>query len=201
MCLLLYPSDYLHLTKALGHVALTQVPLQVLMSPAAYISKFKPGAASIFSLLTSVPQSTVTSYHRLFGRIVVMPLLFGHATLYLLFFVRTSHPEFGILLAKRVRDVDVQCGISVLCSAIALLLFKRPHGVGSKGVARTAVGSIQERRQSFYWGHISLVVFMCVSAFYHVVHARKYMLQALGASVLNGACSWAMIRWGSKVSK
>lgn len=170
------------------------------MSPAAYISTSKPTAASVFSFLTSVPQSAVTPYHRLFGRMVILPLLFSHASLYLLFFVQTNHPEFGTLLAKRVRDSDVQCGISALLSAAFLLLFTRPRGVASKGENRTA-GSIQERRKSFYWGHVSLAAFLCISAFYHVVYARKYMLQTLGASVLNGVFSWAMVRWGSKLSK
>ena len=166
------------------------------MSPAAYISTSKPSAASIFSFLTSVPQSTLTPYHRLFGRAVISPLILGHATLYLLFFVQSSHPEFGSLLAKRVNDLDVQCGISALCAAVALLLFTRPRGA-TKGATRTKeAGSMQERRQSFYYGHVSLVAVLGVAAYFHVAQAQKYMIQSLGAFVLNGVCSWVMVRWG-----
>ncbi|KAJ5973665.1 hypothetical protein N7481_010875 [Penicillium waksmanii] len=189
-------EDYLHLTKALAHVALSQVPLQILMSPAAYISTSKPSASSIFSYLTSIPQATVTPYHRLFGRAVISPLLFAHATLYLLFFVQSEHPDFGILLFKRVRDFDVQCGLLAVSMTILLLLFARPRGVASKGAL--GAGSMQERRRLFYYVHVFLVVVLCAAAYCHVAQAQKYMIQALGASLLNGVCSFLLVRWGGR---
>lgn len=194
-------ADYLHLTKALAHVALSQVPLQVLMSPAAYISTTKPSASSIFSFLTAIPQATVTPYHRLFGRVVISPLLFGHATLYLLFFVQSSHPEFSSLLAKRVRDFDVQCGLLALSATVSLLLFARPRGLArrSGAQAQTGTASMQERRRLFYFGHVLLVVALCVAAYFHVAQAQKYMVQAFGGFVLNGVCSVVMVRWGGRV--
>lgn len=168
------------------------------MSPAAFISTSKPSASSIFSFVTSIPQATVTPYHRLFGRMVISPLLVGHATLYLLFFVQTSHPEFGSLLNKRVRDLDVQCGMFAISMVISLVFFARPRGSGPKaGVAgRSAAGSMQERRRSFYLGHVSLVGMLCLAAYYHVAQAQRYMVQTLGAWLVNGAFSWAMVRWG-----
>ncbi|KAJ5586990.1 uncharacterized protein N7459_002755 [Penicillium hispanicum] len=194
-------EDYLHLTKALGHVALSQIPLQVLMSPAAYISTSKPSASSIFSFLTSVPQATVTPYHRLFGRVVISPLLFGHATLYLLMFAQSSYPRFSSLLAKRVRDFDVQCGLLAVSAAIAVLLFVRPRAATGKSQvrARPAAKSMQERRRSFYIGHVVFVGVLCVAAYFHVAQAQRYMGQALGAFVLNGACSLVAVRWGGKL--
>ncbi|KAJ5740424.1 hypothetical protein N7493_000296 [Penicillium malachiteum] len=195
LCVWSSGEDYLHLTKALGHVGLSQIPLQVLMSPAAYISTARPSAASILSFLTSIPQSTLTPYHRLFGRVVISPLLLGHATLYLLFFAQSSHPEFGTLLAKRVRDSDVQCGLSALFAAVALLFFIRPRG-GSMQKGRGSAGSMQERRQAFYIGHVSLVGMLCVAAYFHVAQAQKYMIQSFGAFVLNGVGSWVMVHWG-----
>lgn len=191
-------ADYLHLTKALGHIALSQVPLQALMSPAAYISTSKPSAGSIFSFITSIPQATITPYHRLFGRMVISPLLFGHASLYLLFFVQSSHPEFGSLLSKRVRDFDVQCGLLALSTAVLLLFFVRPRGVARKSGA-SPVASMQERRRSFYIGHVLLVTVLCAAAYWHVAQAQRYMLQTLGASVINGACSVVLVRWGGRV--
>ncbi|KAJ5746406.1 hypothetical protein N7520_011588 [Penicillium odoratum] len=191
-------DDYLHLTKALGHVALSQIPLQVLMSPAAYISISKPSAASVFSFITSIPQGTLTPYHRLFGRVVISPLLFGHASLYLLFFVQNSHPEFGILLAKRVRDFDVQCGLLALSGAVALFFFARPRVTTRRGAAGAA-GSIQDRRRVFYLVHVSLVALLCGAAYFHVAQAQKYMVQSLGAFLMNGVGSWAAVRWGGRV--
>ncbi|KAJ5938822.1 hypothetical protein N7466_001956 [Penicillium verhagenii] len=195
-------DDYLHLTKALGHVGLSQVPLQILMSPAAYISTSKPSAASIFSFITNVPQGTLTPYHRLFGRVVISPLIFGHATLYLLFFVQNSHPEFGTLLAKRVRDLDVQCGLLALSTAIVLLLFARPRGTAQKGASRVratvVAGSMQDRRRYFYLVHVSLVVVLCGAAYFHVAQAQRYMAQSLGAFVLNAVGSWVAVQWGGQ---
>ncbi|KAJ5084590.1 hypothetical protein NUU61_009169 [Penicillium alfredii] len=194
-------DDYLHVTKAMGHVALSQVPLQVLMSPAGYISTSNPAAPSLISLFTSISQPVLTPYHRLFGRLVVATLLVGHAALYLLFFVQSSHPAYGSLLAKRVRDFDVQCGLLALSSAAFLLLFARPRGAVPKTrfQAWLPAGSIHERRRLFYSGHLLLVVVLCVAAYYHVVQARFYMLQTLGASMLNGVWSWIMVRRGKRV--
>jgi hypothetical protein len=190
----------MHLTKALGHVALSQIPLQVLMSPAAYISTSKPAASSIFSFVTSIPQATVTPYHRLFGRMVISPLLVGHATLYLSFFIQTSHPEFGSLLNKRVRDLDVQCGLFAISMVISLVFYVRPRGAVSKTgtQGRSTASSMQERRRSFYYGHLSLVALLCFAAYYHVLQAQKYMTQALGAFLVNGVFSWAVVRWGER---
>ena len=132
---------------------------------------------------------------------VISPLLVGHAILYLLFFVQSSHPEYGILLAKRVLDLDVQCGLFAISMVVALLLFARPRVVPQKGAsrARAAVGSMQERRRVFYLAHVMLAGALCLAAYFHVAQAQKYMMQTLGAFMLNGLCSWAMVRWGDKM--
>ncbi|OQE10998.1 hypothetical protein PENVUL_c003G01361 [Penicillium vulpinum] len=148
-------DDYLHLTKALGQVGLSQLPLQVLMSP-AYISQ--PAASSVLSVLTGISQPALTPYHRLFGRAVVS-LLVAHAAMYTLFFVQSSHPEFGTLLFKRVQDLDVQCGLVAILLAVLLILFVRP--ASQKGLQAWLVqGTIQERRKMFYFVHVSLVVLL-----------------------------------------
>lgn len=169
------------------------------MSPAAYISTSKPAAPSVLAFLTSVSQATVTPYHRLFGRLVVS-LLFAHAALYLLFFLQSSHPEFGLLIYKRVRDLDVQCGLLAVAAAVLLLLFVRPWGVTQKGALGTqsAGKSMQKRRKSFYIGHVFLVFVLCSAAYYHVAQAQNYMLQACGAFLLNGVCSLVMVRWSGR---
>ncbi|KAJ5774368.1 hypothetical protein N7457_009264 [Penicillium paradoxum] len=175
-------EDYLHLTKALGHVGLSQLPLQVLMSPGD-ISH--PEASSVMSVVTGIPQRVLTPYHRLFGRTVVV-LLLAHATLYTLFFVQSSHPEFGILFYKRVEDLDVQCGMLAILSAALLFLFVRPT---SQQATQSLQGTLQERRKTFYYGHVSLVVLLCIAAYFHVQQAQKYILQTLAASMLNWVCS------------
>lgn len=194
-------TDYLHFTKALGRVALSQLPVQVLMSPAAYISTTRPTAPSIISSLTSISQSALTPYHRLFGRVIIAPLLFGHATFYLLFFVQSTHPEFGSLLAKRVLDRDVQCGMLAVSTLVAVLLFVRPRGTAPKTGLQAWLlqGSIKDRRRIFYIGHVSLVLGLCVVAYWHVAQARFYLGQTLAASVLNGVYAlWTVRKAGEK---
>lgn len=185
-------DDYLHLTKAVGHVALSQIPVQVLMSPAWYLSASKPASASVVSVLTGIPQPNLTPYHRLFGRVVMTPLLVGHATLYLAFFVQSSHPEFGSLLAKRIQDDDVQCGIAAVTMIVSVLLFVRP--VGNPRWLRWSTGSLREKREAFYYTHLLLVVLFGLSAYYHVAQAQTFILQALGAFVVNLGCCWAFAR-------
>ena len=189
-------TEYLHLTKALGHVALSQIPLQVLMSPAAYISSSNPSASSVFSFLTSVPQTTVTPFHRVFGRVVISPLLLGHATLYVQMFMQFSYPGYSSLFSKRVRDSDVQLGLIAVTALISLLLYVRPRAARRKGEARAQLSAetIRRRRLYFYIGHVSIVVILCTAAYFHVAQAQKYMAQTLGAFVLNGLCSLAMLR-------
>lgn len=116
--------------------------------------------------------------------------------------MQNSHPEFGILLAKRVRDLDVQCGLLALSTAVALLLFVRPRGTTQKGAARDRVAaarSVQDRRRTFYMVHVSLVVFLSIAVYVHVAQAQKYVVQSFGAFVLNGLGSWAAVRWGGRV--
>jgi hypothetical protein len=53
-------------------------------------------------------------------------------------------------------------------------------------------GTFRERRKMFYFGHVSLVVVLCVAVYFHVKQAQQYILQTLAASVLNWLCSWAL---------
>ncbi|KAE8351798.1 rerric reductase like transmembrane component [Aspergillus coremiiformis] len=183
-------NDYLHLTKALGHVALSQLPFQVLMSPAFYLVS-NPSSPSTMSLLTSISQPALTPYHRLFGRVVLSPLLAGHAALYLNFFAQSSHPDFGSLLAKRVQDLDVQWGLGGLTLAIMILLFGRPLRTTS-WVQLWPTSSIKGRRQVFYYVHVLLVMLLCIAAYGHVSQAQIFMHEALGASVINMICCWKL---------
>ncbi|KAB8278858.1 hypothetical protein BDV30DRAFT_202792 [Aspergillus minisclerotigenes] len=180
-------NDYLHLTKALGHVALSQLPFQVLMAPAFYLNSKNPATPSMMSILTSISQPALTPYHRLFGRIVMSPLLAVHAALYLNFFAQSSHPDFGSLLAKRIQDPDVQWGFGGLTFVFMILLFVRPLRTAF-WVQLWPTSSVKARREMFYYGHVSLVVLLCIAAYFHVAQAQIFVIEALGASALNGVC-------------
>lgn len=158
------------------------------MSPVSYINTSKPVSPTAISILTSIPQHILTPYHRVFGRLVLAPLLFGHATLYLFFFGLSEHPEFGILLWKRISDLDVQLGIAALFTIISLATLARPMSQG-RGL-QLGLSSMTRRRQVFYVLHVLLVVGLATAAYFHVSYARKYVLQALGCLVVNVACCW-----------
>jgi hypothetical protein len=182
-------SDYLHLTKALGHVAVSQLPFQVLMSPVWYISASRPTSPSVVSILTGIPQPALTPFHRLFGRVVISLLLIAHATLYLSFFVQSPHPDFSSLLVKRIHDLDVQCGLCGIVITIFILLLARPLG-STSGLWAMKTASIHMRRRVFCIAHVLLVAALCVAAYCHVAQAQTYVLQTLGAFALNMACCW-----------
>lgn len=189
----MFLSDYLHLTRALGHVGLSQLPFQVLMSPVWYISTSRLTSPSVVSFLTAIPQSALTPFHRLFGRVVLAPLLIAHATLYLSFFVQSSHPAFSSLLAKRIRDPDVQWGLCGIVSTILILLLTRPLG-STSGLRAMKTGSVHTRRKVFYIVHVLLVAALCLAAYCHVAQAQTFVLETLGAFSLNVAWCWMFSR-------
>ncbi|EEP77181.1 predicted protein [Uncinocarpus reesii 1704] len=140
-------DDYLHLTKSLAHTAMATIPIQVLFAP-------KLASRSNFVLrLLGVRQAIFTPYHRLYGRLVLFPLLTLHAILYITFFMRQS------LLAKRSSDADVQWGMAGIILAWAI------WSMSSGGKTLT--------KRQFYLGHVAMVMGLLVVAYFHVVHVRR----------------------------
>ncbi|KAL4779679.1 hypothetical protein BJX76DRAFT_340081 [Aspergillus varians] len=154
------------------------------MSPGFYVTS-TPRASSLLSSVTSIPQPTLTAYHRLFARVVISPLLVGHAIMYCLFFLQSSHPGFSSLFRKRILDLDVQLGISAVAMAIAIMIFARPKGT-SGGAWK---GSVKDRRRAFYAVHLLLVGLMCLAAYFHVAQAQAFVVESLVAFIVNlGSC-------------
>lgn len=120
--------------------------------------------------------------------------------MYLSFFLQSSHPDFGSLLAKRIGDRDVQWGLAALSTAISILLFTRPSGGQKKekgNLRMSAAGSwdsssTRTKRWVFYIGHVSLVVAFCVAVYFHVGYTGVYVLETLGAFVLNMAYNYLL---------
>lgn len=185
-------TDYLHLTKAMGQVALSQLPFQVLMAPASYIFASQPAAPSVASILTAIPQTKMTPFHRLLGRLVIAPLLLGHGTLYLLFFFLQSTPDSSQrLILRRIRDRDVQFGLVALATAVCLVYFlARPISQKRGLLGLWTKNSLKVRKRIFYGLHLLLVAMLAGAAFFHVVYARVYVLEALAGFAINLACCW-----------
>lgn len=163
--------------------------MQVLLSPALYLSRSKPGAPSIIASLTSLPQPLLNPYHRLCGRLILAPLLLGHAILYLGFFLQSPspRPEFSSLLAKRVRDPDVQWGLGAV-GFVVLVIFvlTRPFGGQRRGSSIwSAGGSVTDKRRRFYIAHVALVGVFCLAAYAHVAQAKVFVLETVGGFGIN----------------
>ena len=143
-------NDYLHLTKAFGHVAVSQLPLH-------YLLAWKTQRSPVV-LATGITPIQLNAYHRLFGR-MIHALLATHAILYVNFFVVKG------LLAKRIQDRDVRLGILAFWSFNILGLLALP--VVRKGYRRV-----------FYRSHVSLSGLIVVILFFHVPYTRRYVVQS-----------------------
>ncbi|EFW20192.1 conserved hypothetical protein [Coccidioides posadasii str. Silveira] len=158
-------DDYLHLTKSLAHTTMATVPLQIILSP-----KLSTRTNPLLRLL-GLPQSILTPYHRLYGRIVLFPLLTSHALLYTAFFILQS------LFSKRINDADVQWGVTGIF--LAWIIWSMSSG-----------GKSLTKRQ-FYVGHVVMVMGLFAVAYFHVIYVRRYVLEAVGIYVLD--VSWYAI--------
>jgi len=175
----------------MGQIGMSQLPIQVLLSPALYFLTSKPGAPSIISSLASLPQPHLNPYHRLCGRLVLAPLLLGHAILYFGFFLQSPSPdpEFSSLLAKRVGDPDVQWGIGAVWSVV-LVIFVLTRPFGGRGLSIWPAGApSKDKRKRFYIAHVTSVGVFCLAAYAHVAQTQTFVLETVGCIAINVAWS------------
>ena len=152
-------DDYMHLTKAFGHVAVSQLPLHYLLSMKA--------PTSPITLATGLTHERLNAYHRLFGRII-HGLLGTHAILYIRFFILND------LMAKRIQDRDVRLGL------IAFWLFNF--------LGLLAIPPIRKHvyHKIFYRSHVVISALVLPVLFFHVPYSRRYVAQAAVFWVANG---------------
>ncbi|KAL8770222.1 MAG: hypothetical protein Q9209_004064 [Squamulea sp. 1 TL-2023] len=143
-------DDYLHLTKRFGIIGASQLPLHYLL---ALKSPLTP-----ISYLTRLSHEELNPYHRALGRIVL--LFFSlHASFYLNFFIQKS------LLAKRIRDVDVQLGLLAITISLTL--------------GTTALAWIRKRNYFlFFLIHVTTSIAILPILYFHVSHLRIYILES-----------------------
>lgn len=152
-------NDYLHLTKRLGHVAISQLPLEYAM---AIKSTRNP-----IQIAAGLSWEALNPYHRLFGRIVHL-FLIAHAAMYMNFFIAAG------LLSKRIQDTDVRLGLA------AFWVFNI--------LAVTALPPVRKSgyHTRFYLPHIMTAFILLPILAFHVPYTRKYIYQALAAYVITG---------------
>ncbi|ETI23508.1 hypothetical protein G647_05310 [Cladophialophora carrionii CBS 160.54] len=153
-------EDYMHITKSLGHVAASQLPLHYLLS-------VKQTRYSPVTWATGMTHERLNAVHRLFGRIVHL-FLAAHAVLYLRFFVTMG------FLERRIKDRDVRLGVLAFWSFNLL-------GILSLPVVRRRV-----YLAVFYRSHVLLSAVVLAVLWFHVPYTRWFVGQA-GAIYLLGA--------------
>jgi NAD(P)H-flavin reductase len=156
-------NDYLHLTKALGHVAISQLPLHYLLA--------MKSPTSPLTLATAWTHERLNSVHRLLGRIVAI-LAFSHATLYLKFFLDKG------LLRKRLGDWDVRLGLMAFTLVALMSLLALPM-VRKRAYYR-----------GFYVGHVLGSALLLVVLWAHMRWTRRYVVQAACFWVANILLRW-----------
>ena len=143
--------DYMHLTKSLAHVTVSQLPIH-------YLLAFKSSQSPV-QMATGLSHERLNAYHRLLGRII-HAMLASHAILYLTFFVQAG------VLGKRIKDADVRLGVAAVCTLNTLGLLALPV-VREKAYLRL-----------FYRSHVILPATLLVLLWFHVRHTRIYVAQA-----------------------
>lgn len=152
-------DDYMHLTKAFGHVAISQLPLH-------YLLAMKTPNSPI-TLATGMTHERLNAYHRLFGRLI-HGLLAAHAVLYVRFFILKN------LMARRIRDRDVQLGLT------AFWLFNILGFLAVPPIRKKAYHKL------FYRSHVTISALVLVALFFHVPYSRRYVAQAAVFWTANG---------------
>ncbi|KAF2200060.1 hypothetical protein GQ43DRAFT_441914 [Delitschia confertaspora ATCC 74209] len=148
-------NDYLHLTKRLGSIGASQLPLHYLL---ALKTPYSP-----VQWLTRLSHEQLKAHHQVLGRIIFFLFLL-HASLYFTFFVLSG------FLAKRIRDRDVILGL------ISIALFSI--------MSTTALGPLRRwNYRIFYITHITIAGAIIAPLYFHAHHIRPYIIEVCAVAL------------------
>ncbi|PHH73186.1 hypothetical protein CDD82_5612 [Ophiocordyceps australis] len=143
-------TDYLHLTKRFGAIAVSQLPIQQLLA----LKALNPFAWAFCS-----SHETLNSLHRLLGRIIY-GLVLVHALLYNYYFLVTA------IWLKRFFALVVFCGVIAFGLITALII--------------TSTSSIRALSyRLFFITHIVSALLIPLLIFVHAPSARLYLVETL----------------------
>jgi NAD(P)H-flavin reductase len=148
--------DYLHLTKRLGIVATSQMPIQYLLA----LKAINP-----FAFVLRSSHEHINRYHRVLGRIIYF-LLTLHAILYNIFFI-----ESGIWF-KRFFAPIVFAGVAG---------FIVMHALNGTAMVRVR----QQSYRIFFIVHLLGAFAIPPLIYYHATSSRFYIGEAIGVFVLD----------------
>lgn len=143
-------SDYLHLTKRFGIIAISQFPIQYLLA----LKTLNP-----FAYVFRSSHEQINRYHRVLGRLIHL-LLTLHAIFYNIFFIGS-----GIWLTRFFAPV-VFAGVLGYLALCAL--------------STTAVAYVRELSyRVFFITHLAVAFAVPAMVYYHAASARLYLIEAL----------------------
>lgn len=149
-------SDYFHLTKRFGIIAVSQLPIQYLLA----LKALNPVAWAFRS-----SHEHINRYHRVLGRLIYS-FLWLHFIFYNVYFLIA-----GIWLKRFFAPV-------VFCGVVA--------SFGFHGVATTAMRTAREYSyRLFFVTHLVVALFIPVLLFFHAKSARLYVVEAFAIFVLD----------------
>lgn len=143
-------TDYLHLTKRLGLIAASQLPIQYLLS----LKFLNP-----FSYIFTSSHEHINRYHQVLGRVIYI-LLILHIILYNIFFI-----ESGIWLQRFFAPI-------VFAGVVASLFLHAMAGTALKLVRRW-------NYRVFFVTHLMAAFSIPVLIFFHAPSARVYVIEAI----------------------
>ncbi|KAK5459680.1 hypothetical protein LTS15_003809 [Exophiala xenobiotica] len=168
-------EDYMHLTKAFGHVAVSQLPLHYLLSVKSSSNSARRFGfpVGLVSVATGLSHERLNAYHRLLGR-VVHGLLGVHAVMYIRFFVGMG------VMQKRIGHWDVRLGLAAVWTVNLLGLLSLP---------------VVRRRWyfgGFYRSHVVLSGLLPVLVYWHVPYrsVRWFAVQIGVIWMVAGLMRW-----------
>lgn len=146
LCVVGTGTDYFHLTKRFGIIAVSQMPMQ-------YLLALKPLNPAAFAFASSHEQ--VNRYHRLLGRIVYF-LFVLHMTFYVSYFL------WGGILFKKLAEPVVFMGLIA--------------GISFHSLAGTTLRAIRDfSYRLFFITHLLMAFGIPMMVFFHAEHARWYL--------------------------
>ncbi|KAI0475088.1 ferric reductase like transmembrane component [Xylariaceae sp. FL0804] len=150
LCVVGTGHDYLHLTKRLGGVAVSQFPVQYLLS----LKSLNP-----FALAFKSSHEQINRWHRVLGRIIYF-LLILHGCFYLNFYVQQ-----GLLSEKVVQ----------LVPALGIIAFTGMHILNT-----TALSVVRQYSyRVFFISHLLIALALPPIIYFHADHAAFYVAEAL----------------------
>lgn len=136
-------------------MAASQLPLHYLLA----LKSWSP-----VQYLTRLSHEELNPYHRFLGRILTGFFL-AHGLFYLNYYVQLS------ILSKRIRSADVLLGLSTLTTLLVL---------NSTALAKVRTWSYR----LFFGSHVLLSILILPLLYFHVSHARVYVLEAAAIYVI-----------------